>query len=202
MAKKKYTVATFSQKCEIIEYKKKNKTTKAQQIADIFSAKFKIELNRRTVSNILQKSETILQSAENHREIAKKVTKLVYPELEERLKNYLDFMESKGAILDDKILLIKAKQFSDNLSLVNFRCSMGRLQKFKQRHSFQLRNLHGETQEVAGFNQNLFFSEIKEKISEYGLECIYNMDETGIFYKIIPSKTICLTIRPGYKNFK
>ncbi|KAF7685383.1 Tigger transposable element-derived protein 6, partial [Cucumispora dikerogammari] len=60
----------------------------------------------------------------------------------------------------------------------------------------------GETFSEEKKDFSLFFGEIKTLIERYGKENIYNMDETGIFYKTIPSKSVCNKSRKGFKNFK
>lgn len=84
----------------------------------------------------------------------------------------------------------------------DFKASSGWLTKFKKRHQLKLRKLHGESFSVKEINYDEFLIELKEKINEYGEENVYNADETGLFYKLIPSKTICKNIRKGYKLLK
>lgn len=43
---------------------------------------------------------------------------------------------------------------------------------------------------------------LTEKITEYGPSNIYNIDETCLFVKIIPLKSLITTVRKGFKNFK
>ena len=47
-----------------------------------------------------------------------------------------------------------------------------------------------------------FSNDIETKILKYGPENIYNADETGIFFKLIPCKTVCKNVRNGYKLLK
>ncbi|KAF7688378.1 Tigger transposable element-derived protein 6 [Cucumispora dikerogammari] len=43
---------------------------------------------------------------------------------------------------------------------------------------------------------------MQQKLIEYSKDDIYNMNETGLFYKLIPSKTVCKSVREGYKILK
>ncbi|KAF7693627.1 Tigger transposable element-derived protein 6 [Cucumispora dikerogammari] len=43
---------------------------------------------------------------------------------------------------------------------------------------------------------------MQQKLIEYSRDDIYNMDETDLFYKPFPSKTVCKSVREGYKILK
>ncbi|KAF7685435.1 Jerky like protein [Cucumispora dikerogammari] len=43
---------------------------------------------------------------------------------------------------------------------------------------------------------------MQQKLMKNSKSDIYNMDETGLFYKLIPSKTVCKSVREGYKILK
>ena len=62
------------------------------------------------------------------------------------------------------------------------------------------RNLPGETYDNEKFDYNDFIFEIKELVKKYGETNVFNMDETGLFYKILLSKTMCKKSRKGYTN--
>lgn len=96
----------------------------------------------------------------------------------------------------------KSAQFSEELGLLEFKNSTGWLSKFKQRNGYKIRKLYGEmkTNEPVDIQECLDI--ILKKFDVYSEDNIYNLDETGLFYKLIPSKTFCKTAKPGYKNFK
>ncbi|KAF7694613.1 Jerky like protein, partial [Cucumispora dikerogammari] len=78
----------------------------------------------------------------------------------------------------------------------------GYLEKFKRRHEIRLRKLHGEMKRDDKVDLSSFMTILNQKIVEYTEENVYNLDETGLFYKLIPSKTLCKKPTLGYKNFK
>ena len=51
-------------------------------------------------------------------------------------------------------------------------------------------------------NSDTFYEELMNDIGIYGTEYVYNADETGIFYKIAPTKTIARKHRSGFKILK
>ncbi|XP_029657697.1 jerky protein homolog-like [Octopus sinensis] len=126
---------------------------------------------------------------------------LKFAEIDDNTIAWVNSMDLKGAILNDRIITEKAKAFALNLGITEFKGSKGWLVKFKKRNGLKLRNMHGESA-TPNFDPNLvsdFIELIKNKISLYGAQNVYNADETGLFYKMIPSKSVCKTIKSGYK---
>ncbi|KAF7671358.1 Tigger transposable element-derived protein 6, partial [Cucumispora dikerogammari] len=96
----------------------------------------------------------------------------------------------------------KSQQYAEELGLENFRNSMGWLQKFKEGNKYQLRTLCDEIYESNLIDTKEFLDIMQQKLIEYSKDNIYNMDETGLFNKLFPSKTVCKSVREGYKILK
>ncbi|KAG0421444.1 Tigger transposable element-derived protein 4, partial [Dictyocoela muelleri] len=73
----------------------------------------------------------------------------------------------------------------------NFKASNGWLQKFKARYNISSRFIKGEAGLVNDEVINSFKDFYKEKIKCYAPSDIFNCDETGLFYKCTPIKTLC-----------
>ena len=96
----------------------------------------------------------------------------------------------------------KALKFAEMLETTDFRASSGWLQKFKQRYSIRTYKKHGESQsapieQIPELRENL-----KEITKQYRPEDIFNCDETGLYWKMEPTRG--LSIRPvsGTKQSK
>ena len=109
---------------------------------------------------------------------------------------------SGSRFITDDILLHRAPKYAEDLNLHNFKSSKGWCQKFKEINKMKQRNLHRETSNVEKIDYNELIFGIKVLVKKSGETNVFNMDETGLFYKILPSKTICKKSRNGYKNFK
>ena len=96
---------------------------------------------------------------------------------------WVNFSESKGAILTDKILIEKALKVSEVHKVEEFKASHGWLQKFKVRHHLDLKKWQGEAQSNLNVNYDGFKDIFQKSINEYA-------DETRIFNKLIPSINI------------
>ncbi|KAG0441534.1 Jerky like protein [Dictyocoela muelleri] len=72
----------------------------------------------------------------------------------------------------------------------------------KKRHNISLKNCSGEKFNVNNQNYDEFIRIFKGKVYEYGKENVYNCDETGLFYKIAPKKSLFTKARSVIKSFK
>ena len=115
---------------------------------------------------------------------------------------YIDDIEAKSGFINDFLIMKKAELYAKQSGIDNFSASRGWLEKFKKRHKLKLRKLWRGTHEVVKTNYDTFIVEISEIIKKYCKKNVYNMDETRIFYRMIPSKTVCKNSRKGFKNFK
>ncbi|XP_043465305.1 jerky protein homolog-like [Leptopilina heterotoma] len=107
-----------------------------------------------------------------------------------------------GTILQGKALMI-AKQFPDESE--TFTASVGWLDRWKKRHGIRQLNICGEKMS-ANEGELKKFKEEFEKIVEkegYSRDQIYNCDETGLNFRMMPSKTLASREKaaaPGYKK--
>jgi hypothetical protein len=88
-------------------------------------------------------------------------------------------------ILTDAIIIEKAKLLANGLSVPEktLKFSNGWLQKFKIHNGICKQKLYGEAGSV---NQDIITQSLpllQEKCKEFSFDRIYNMDETGLFYR-------------------
>jgi len=126
-----------------------------------------------------------------------------FPELEQALMEFILTYQHR-TILSDAIIIDKAKLFAERLQISESKLqfSSGWLYKFEERNGIQLRKLHGE----AGSSDQNDIIEIlpllREKLSRFPLDRIYNMDETGLFYRLEPDRSLATTRLSGRKKNK
>ncbi|XP_043263273.1 jerky protein homolog-like [Colletes gigas] len=74
----------------------------------------------------------------------------------------------------------------------SFTASRGWLTKFKRRHNIRLLHVHGEAGSADEESAERFLINFAKKVEEEGIEehNNYNMDESGLMWKAIPSKTL------------
>lgn len=75
--------------------------------------------------------------------------------------------------------------------LENFKASGGWLDKFKVRHSIVFKSNQGEAAEIDLEELENWQEEIlREALSHYLADDIFNADETGLFWHLLPNKTL------------
>ena len=67
--------------------------------------------------------------------------------------------------------------------------SRGYFQKFCQRNNIELHKIHGEANSVPEEKTDNWFNELPNLIKDYEPKNIFNVDELGLFYKLLPNKT-------------
>ena len=199
--KRSRTDLTILQKKAICEYKDKNSKATQESIADHFSRQFGTSIARRTIGNILEKKNEWL-SVDAHHLKCKRSRKPKFALVEEALATWFGTMQAKKAVVTDAILIGKGKEFADRLDCTDFVPNGGWLSRFKTRNGISLRALHGESASVNVEVVSTARSELKRVLKQYQLCDIYNVDETGLFYRMPPSKSLSKGPRHGTKQFK
>lgn len=184
MAQKR-TALSFTEKLEIQNFKASNRCLTDNEIAVYFTEKFKKNIQRRTISNIFHK----FNSNGNFHE-KKKLKPVQNEDLENELVHWIKLRIQNLYPLNDLIIQTQAIKIARRLNNVNFKGSNGWLQKFKKRHQLKSYSYSGETGDVDIDELKSKCADIKTILSKFEKSEIYNLDETGLFYKISPNKTI------------
>lgn len=114
------------------------------------------------------------------------------PKMENAL--YLWFIQrrSKHTPISGEILKAKAIEFYKKITQKDdFRASDGWLDKFKKRFGIRLLTISGEKLSSNESAVQPFIEHFKNKVEELGLlpDQIYNADESGLFWRLLPNKT-------------
>lgn len=126
--------------------------------------------------------------------------------LDEALFVWFCAERGRGLPLSGPIIQQKALSLNKNLpdSDSNFTASQGWLDRWKKRHGIHQLTVTGESlsgnSEAADKFKNEFENFVKKE--NLSAEQIYNADETGLFYRMLPSKTLAMKIDDSAKGFK
>ncbi|CAH0726455.1 unnamed protein product, partial [Brenthis ino] len=89
------------------------------------------------------------------------------------------------------IVKAKAEKFANQLGIIDFKASEGWLGKFKHRHQITYGKMNGEAWDVDMNVTNNWISTVWPNLKmKYSPEDIFNADETGLFFKLTPDKTL------------
>ena len=125
-----------------------------------------------------------------------------WPELEEALYEWQLRKENQRVVLTGAILKEMAGEFFRKLAVViphyqntEFKASTGWFDEYKSRHKVRQRARHGESGKVDRETLEADLVEIRNEIKswlgdDFSFRDVYNMDETGLFWKAMPSKTL------------
>ena len=94
------------------------------------------------------------------------------------------------------LVIVKAKRIAQQLSIPegDFKALWQWLSRFRERRGLQKILLHGEGAEVDQEDPKLLaaLDDLYATISRYNPENVYNMDETGLFFRLLPRYTLLM----------
>lgn len=198
----------------------KRKHLKLQEKAEILELLQKgaapIQLSRKygvaksTITSIKNKRLNILKSIDTtftgpgKRKILKVA---LFPKMERALYKWFVKQREKHGPINGDMLKEKAKTFHRKFYAGVFQASNGWLQKFKKRYGIKFLKISGEKLSSQPELIAPFKEQLREKILELQLnpEQIYNADESGLYWKLLPDKTYVSSLEktaPGRKTEK
>jgi Tc5 transposase DNA-binding domain/CENP-B N-terminal DNA-binding domain len=173
---KKRKVLSFKEKKDLCLLRQENPSLSQEEIG------MKFGIKKNTVCDILKNKEkwlnielTSSNSAKQKQESAK------FPELEEALAIWVSKALAANKTITGEIIIAKAINFANLMNIEGFTGSSGWLSNFKKRHNIKQYNKHGEAQ--SGLSEEELDKEkekLRELISNYDIEDVFNCDETGI----------------------
>ena len=115
-----------------------------------------------------------------------------YEDIEEALFSWLKEKRALNIPINGTILMRKAENLPVLLgyNLDEFKISSGWLDRFKIRHNISFNEMSGESAKVSNESIVEWNKKLEVYVVGYKPEDIYNVDETGLFYKIKPNKTM------------
>ena len=126
------------------------------------------------------------------------------PELEECLYKWFLDQQAHLIPLSEEILIEQAKVLTqpEYFGIPNFLVSPGWLMKFKKRYHISRHAVAGESGGISEIDIQNERQRLKELTSKFDWNDIYNADETALFYKLEPNKTLASSKTCGLKICK
>ncbi len=196
MSTKKRVILTAAQKRELCEIKEKNSTISNVELAQQY------RIGKSTVTDILREKERWLSISEGQ-ESVKKFRGLKWPQLEDALSIWVDNALNTRQDIDGNILKTKASYFARQFSIEDFHYSEGWLGGFKKCHGLRQFKKQGEA--ASAPSAESIESDrlaLQQLLAPYNPEDIWNGDETGLFWKMEPSRVLARTPISGHKKEK
>ncbi|CAG0882904.1 unnamed protein product [Darwinula stevensoni] len=124
----------------------------------------------------------------------KKLRGAKYSDIEEALFGWFQQARACNIVLDGNTIRQKAAELAKVLGIDNLVCSSGWLSRFKDRHGIVFKKVCGEAGSVPDEIVNKWKNgTLKSIIGSHRPEDIFNADETSLFFKLTPEKTMQVT---------
>jgi hypothetical protein len=115
-----------------------------------------------------------------------------FKEINELTCSLFESVHSRGLPIIGPLLQQKALRFANILKIENFKASNGWLNKFCARNNIVFRAISGESACVNQNDVNDWISRLPDIISNNEPRNIFNADETGLFFRAVPNKSLVL----------
>lgn len=151
-----------------------------------------IGIPRSTLSTLLKnKADIKAKAAEQRTSGACRVRATAHGKVEKALYAWFLEVRAKNIPVDGPMLMAKAKWFAAALGEDNFGDNTGWLHRFKQRYNIVGKTISGESEAVRSQDiQQWLTKEWPEISAKFSPAEIFNADETGLFWQMLPSKTL------------
>lgn len=153
----------------------------------------KYGLSTSTVSTIWKHRDKIKDSLNSNISKLKRIRKPVNKEVDQALLEWFKQKRTQNIPISGPILQEKAEEFSRLLSTNNETsvCSKSWIDRFKKRYHISSSKIHGEAASVSAETTRDWLNNIWPDLRrDYSNNDIFNGDETGLFYKLVPNQTL------------
>lgn len=174
-----YKTLSFDEKIAVIREVEKGVKKKC-----IIAKEYGIAPN--TLSTFLKNKEKILKSNRNR----KRAREPDNPDVDECVLKWFTQARDKNIPLSGTLVRAKAEEFAVSLGKNNFKASSGWLDGFKERNEISFKSVCGESSSVDQGAANEWKEKVVQIIKHAQDRDIFNVDETGLFFKCTPAKTL------------
>lgn len=171
---------------ELCEYKQQNPACTQKQLQQWVSEKFNLQVSQATISNTIKRSAEYLSVSDIPKDDAKRHKAAKFPELEKALYEW--FVHNQERVnMSGELIVTKGKEFLKKMYPIDtpdFHFSQGWLERFKSRHGIKTYRRFGESGSVNMEVVENNLQSIREKLNQFAMKDVFNMDETGLFYRL------------------
>lgn len=151
----------------------------------------KYEVPLSTLSSILKQSDKILVKASTGENVnIQKIRKVKDSRLEDAILTFVQQCRRNIIPISGAIIKQKALQYAGAIGVLNFKASEGWLTGFKKRHNIIFKKLSGEGADANLNNVEIWMQNLPSLLKDFDADNIYNIDETALFYRCFPDKTM------------
>ena len=150
-------------------------------------------LSKTTVNTIWKNRDNLkrqFQSADFSSE-SKRFRSSDYKDVDAALLKWFKQVRTRNVPINGPLLMAKANALAGALGYTDFKASTGFLDRWKVRHSISFKKVCGEEKDVPEESMDLWLQiTLPDLLQQFSPENIYNLDETGLFFKMKPDRTL------------
>lgn len=195
---------TNQQRKMLCEYKRDQPGCTQNDLVKWVEKSFNLKVSQATISNTLKRSAEFLSSDFEKGGSSKRQKSAKYPDLEKVVYEW--FLQHQERVnITGELILEKANEALKLLhpeDPANHRLSQGWLEKFKSRHGIKSYRRFGESGSVDMHDMENKLESIREKIDQFPRKDVFNMDETGLFYRLQADHSLATKQLEGRKQDK
>lgn len=153
----------------------------------------KYGVKRSTLSDYVKNEAKIFEAFDSGKFTGKRkrLRTAAHPKLEEALLRWITDARNAQLPLSGPLICQQAERFAAKMSIDSFSASEGWLARFKERHGLAFRNVCGEKGAVDEHCvDNWRTTVLPRHLAAYEPADVFNADETALFFKALPDKTI------------
>lgn len=186
-SKNKRHILTLKEKIQLLEVYNAEKCS-SRDLAKRFN------IGKSQASDIIKKKEELIAKWQSNTNVNQRRSffKTEGSNIDRLCYEWFIKARSKAIPMSGPLLKSKAKEIAESLGYHSFRASDGWLHKFRNRHNITFKTISGEAASVNPEDVVAFFDKIPSLLRGYSAHDVYNADETGLFYRALPNKTLAL----------
>ena len=150
-------------------------------------------LSKSTVQGIVQSKDSILEAIHNKGSEGKRsrIRASKFKHLEEALLEWFKNARSRNEQVSGVELKEQVQKVPKKLGVQNFAASNRWLDNFKHRHTIVFRRVQGEAAAINHESLETWKTQVlMNTLAEFAPNDVFNVDETAIFYHLLPNKTM------------
>ncbi|XP_060867267.1 tigger transposable element-derived protein 6-like [Metopolophium dirhodum] len=151
----------------------------------------KFGIPKSTLSTIIKNKDKIDEAvALGSTNSTKRLRKPMLEDVEKELLKWFKKARDSNIPLSGALVREKAKEICTSNGVEHMACSDGWLWRFQKRYNISCHVLSGEANKVADEDVNKWLQGFVKVRQSYSKNDIFNIDETGVFYNLLPDRSL------------
>ncbi|XP_066146779.1 tigger transposable element-derived protein 6-like [Euwallacea fornicatus] len=153
----------------------------------------KFKIGKSQAAEILQKKEKFRKMWQSGDSLGQKLNRLknVPQKIDKECLDWFSRIRSQNIPISGPLIKAKAKEIACRLKYEQFSASNGWLEKWR-RHNISFKSISGESADVNPQDVSEFLQKLPSLLLGYRPQDIYNADESGLYFRALPDKTLAL----------